>query len=87
MLIFLLGCLARGGMSLTATFAIYHRLWAATLEGTLYAQRPHFVSKLEVAVLVWAAVQLLEERQGEPVELEWFLRPHHAADDFMGLLQ
>ena len=79
---FLLGCMARGGMSLTAIFEVYRRLWAFTVEGTMYATRQHFLAKTEVALLVWASVCLIEASPIEAAEFQWVLRPHHIAQDF-----
>ena len=79
---FLLGCVARGGMSLTATFEVYRRLWAYTLEGTMYAVRQHFLAKLEVVLLVWASTCLIEASPIEAADFQWLLRPHHLAKDF-----
>lgn len=58
LLTFLLGCLARGGMSHTAVFCVCNLLWSATLADTMYANRTHFVSKLCVALLSWASLRL-----------------------------
>lgn len=86
LLTFLLGCVARGGMSLTATFEVYHRLWGFTLRGTQYAQRTHFLSKLEVALMVWASTLIIEESPADAKEFLWMLRPHHIAKDFEPLV-
>eukprot|EP00974_Lingulodinium_polyedra_P008714 833383-Lingulodinium_polyedra.AAC.1 len=67
-------------MSLIATFESYHALRAPTPGSALYAQRTHYVSKLEVAVLVWLAVELPGESKTDVAQFEWRLRPHRVAE-------
>ena len=50
---------ARGGVSWTALFVVYSSLFSSTLAGTQYAIREHFITKLEVAVMVWGALRLI----------------------------
>ena len=86
LLTFLLGCVARGGMSLTAAFEVYHRLWGFTLKETQYAQRTHFLAKLEVALMVWACTSIIDKSPVDVSEFVWMLRPHHVAKDFESLV-
>jgi hypothetical protein len=84
---FLLGCAARGGMSLTGTFEVYMRVWAPTMLGTMYCKRTHFIDKLEVALLAWACVALIEASLLDVSGFLWHLRPHHVSEDFLPLLE
>ena len=83
---FLRGCIARGGMSLTATFEVYARLWRQSLGDTMYAQRPHFIAKLTVALLTWSAITMIEDSCVDVADFRWHLRPHHVAEDFHALV-
>ena len=40
---------ARGGVSWTALFTVYHSMFSQTFAGTQYAQRTHFIAALEMA--------------------------------------
>ena len=42
---------ARGGVSWTALFVVYFRLWKATCENIQFATRQHFLAALEVAAV------------------------------------
>ena len=53
---FLLGCLSRGGMTLSAVFDVYYMLWGASMDGTMYAGREHFVKKLSVALMAYGSM-------------------------------
>ena len=59
LLCFLFGCMARGGVSHTAIFVVYSELRGHTMQDAMHFSRPHFVIKLCVAILVWAALRRL----------------------------
>lgn len=83
----LLGCVARGGMSFSGIFDVYTSLWGRTLAESMYARREHFVKKLTCAMIAYASLQLLETSPMEFCDFEWYLRPHHMAEDFSPLLE
>jgi hypothetical protein len=82
----LLGCVARGGMTHTAIFVVYNRLWSHTMTGTMYAERSHFVNKLCVVMLVWGTLCLIRGSGVSLHDFVWYLRPHHTASDFAALV-
>ena len=83
---FLLGCLSRGGMTLSAVFDVYYMLWGASMDGTMYAGREHFVKKLSVALMAYGSMELLLASKMSVEDFQWYLRPHHVAEDFEALL-
>eukprot|EP00959_Pyramimonas_sp_CCMP1952_P251243 5250961-Pyramimonas_sp.AAC.1 len=48
LLSYLLGFLARGGMSFTAFAVIYQTLWPASMRGTMCASRTHLLQIFEI---------------------------------------
>ena len=86
LLAFLWGCVARGGMSFSAIFDVYTSLWGHTLAESMYGRREHFVKKLTCTMIAYASLQLLEASPLDFCKFEWFLRPHHIAEDFTALL-
>ena len=79
-----LGLLARAGPTFMALAAVYGSLFGHTFGGTMYATRTHFIQKPEVAVLIFGRLQLLGDSGVDmpPFTRQWYLRPHHVADDF-----
>lgn len=75
LLTFLLGCLARGGMSCSAVFDVYTSLWQATMRGTQFEHRSHFINKFTMAILAWAVLRLLRDRGLPFLHFAWHLRP------------
>jgi hypothetical protein len=86
LLAYLLGLLARGGVSFTAFAVVYTGMWSASMRGTMYMQRTHFLQKLELNVIAYASVLMFAESGLDVKDFIWHLRPHHEADDFAGLL-
>jgi hypothetical protein len=86
LLLFLLGAMARGGMSASAVFDVYGSLWASSLAGTQYGSREHFVKKLTLVVLTWGTLRLGRDSGVDVEGVFWHLRPHHEAEDFATLL-
>ena len=88
---FIFGCMARGGLSASALYDIYiyiSSFWSATMRGTMFAAREHFVQKLLFAILVHASMLLLDTSGIEELHsFQWHLRPHHEAADFEPLLR
>ena len=83
---YLIGLVARGGLSFTAFAVVYIGLWLNSVAGTKYGQRTHFLSVLEVVMIVYGAILMLLE-SGVPFQtFTWHLRPHHQANDFQGLM-
>ena len=80
--------MARGGLSASALYDIYSSFWSATMRGTMFAAREHFVQKLLFAILVHASMLLLDTSGIEELHsFQWHLRPHHEAADFEPLLR
>ena len=79
---------ARGGVSWTPLFVVYSSMFPSTLSGTQFVEhREHFVTAVEVAVMVWGALRLIcGAHVDNDWEVEFHLRPHHKAEDFRGLL-
>ena len=80
------GNMARGGMSLSATWEVYGGLWMPSLHGSMYASREHFIKKLCMVMLVWASVHLFLDSDINLENFLWHLRPHHVSTDFTSLL-
>ena len=59
LVVFIFSVVARGGLSLTATFEVYKRLWCSGMAQSMYAHRQHFIAKLTVALLTWVAIVLI----------------------------
>ena len=83
---YVLGLLARGGISFTGFFAVYTTMWGASMQGTMYAARAPFISKLELNVIVYATTIMFAESDLCVKDFVWTLRPHHIAMDFESLL-
>ena len=49
LLTYLIGLLARGGVSFTAFSVVYQDLWCASLKGTMYMDRAKLLQKLEIS--------------------------------------
>jgi hypothetical protein len=86
LLSYLLGLLARGGISFTAFAVVYQGLWRPSLQGTMYAQRTHFLQKLELNIITFAAILMFAESGLDVQSFAWRLRPRHEATDFTDLL-
>jgi hypothetical protein len=86
LLAYLLGLLARGGISFTAFAVVYIGLWSSSMQGTMYMQRTHFLQKLELNIIAYASVLMFAESGLDVRDFIWHLRPHHEADDFTDLL-
>jgi hypothetical protein len=86
LLAYVLGLLARGGVSFTGFAAVYSTMWLASMEGTMYASRTHFLQKLELNIIVYAAIMMFAESGLCVRNFAWTLRPHHEARDFEDLL-
>ena len=52
----------------------------------MYAAREHFIKKLSVALMAWGAVDLILASSLPAADFRWYLRPHHVAEDFQGLV-
>jgi hypothetical protein len=55
------------------------------MAGTMYQTRQHFIAKLEVALLTWGSIEILESSQIDIDNFQWYLRPHHESNDFVPL--
>lgn len=84
---YLLGLTSRGGVSFTGFAAVYSHIWFSTMQGTMYLQRTHFLQKIEMNVIVFAAVAMFRESGMDLRDFLWHLRPHHEANDFAELLE
>ena len=73
-------------MTLSAVFDVYYMLWGASMDGTMYAGREHFVKKLSVALMAYGSMELLLASNMSVEDFQWYLRPHHVAEDFEALL-
>ena len=60
---------------------------SCALPGSMYADRAHFVSKMLVAVMAWGTAELFRSSGVDHSTFHWYLRPHHAAEDFQPLLR
>jgi hypothetical protein len=83
---FVMGNVARGGMSASATFDVYDLLWSSSMTGTMYAWRTHFIAKLTNALMTWSSLRLLEDSNIPFHDFAWHLRPHHESTDFERLV-
>ena len=86
LLAFLLGLLSRAGVNFTGFIAVYTMLWGHTLSGTMFADRSHFLMKLEVVIFAYASARMFRESGLDLSGWSWYLRPHHVSPDFAGLL-
>ena len=85
-LTFLVGLLARGGMTFTAFAAIYIQLWEHSVQGTMYSDRSHMLQKLEVAIISFGAINLFLASGYSLADWRWYLRPKHIGMDFEPLI-
>ena len=83
---YLIGLIARGGLSFTAFAVVYIALWSNSVAGTRYAHRTNFLGVLEVVIIVYGAILMFRESGVAFQSLELYLRPHHHANDFRELL-
>jgi hypothetical protein len=86
LVVFLLGLLARAGVSFTGFIAVFNSLWHSSFENTMYSRREHLLKKMEMAVISYSSAQMLKESGVDFAAFRWHLRPHHVAEDFADLL-
>ncbi|CAK0887840.1 unnamed protein product, partial [Prorocentrum cordatum] len=86
LLSYLLGFLARGGMSFTAFAVIYQTLWPASMRGTMYASRTHLLQIFDINVIAFACILMFAECALDARAFVWCLRPRHQGSDFEALL-
>ena len=80
-------CSERGCTRLNGTREVYNVRRGFTMEGAQYVYRPDCVSKVEVAVLVWVMVCLMDESSADTSDLYWHMRPCHMVDDVGALFR
>ena len=86
LLSYVLGLLARGGISFTAFAIVYTGIWSSSMQNTMYMARTHFLIKLEIVIIVYASVMMFADSGVGLEEFVWHLQPHHVANDFGPLL-